>query len=102
MPEHGRLRTTLTKNPRQKVIYFFFNDTATTKIYTLPLHDALPICLKLGGVRGVSESVYASGNIGVSYIGSSISSTTGIVSSTSGGSGTQYTFYANVTYSLAQ
>ena len=22
---------------------FFFNDTATTKIYTLPLHDALPI-----------------------------------------------------------
>src|SRR5256712_13106663 len=25
------------------VIYFFFNDTATTEIYTLPLHDALPI-----------------------------------------------------------
>src|SRR5205807_9144575 len=24
--------------------YFFFNDTATTKIYTLSLHDALPIC----------------------------------------------------------
>src|SRR5256884_7762875 len=23
---------------------FFFNDTATTKIYTLSLHDALPIC----------------------------------------------------------
>src|ERR1051325_2010340 len=23
---------------------FFFNDTATTAIYTLPLHDALPIC----------------------------------------------------------
>src|SRR3712207_9368288 len=23
---------------------FFFNDTATTEIYTLPLHDALPIC----------------------------------------------------------
>src|SRR3712207_8601099 len=23
--------------------YFFFNDTATTKIYTLSLHDALPI-----------------------------------------------------------
>src|SRR6476469_11075332 len=22
---------------------FFFNDTATTEIYTLPLHDALPI-----------------------------------------------------------
>src|SRR2546429_7009961 len=25
-------------------IYFFFNDTATTEIYTLSLHDALPIC----------------------------------------------------------
>ena len=23
--------------------YFFFNDTATTEIYTLSLHDALPI-----------------------------------------------------------
>src|SRR5256885_12055463 len=26
-------------------IYFFFNDTATTEIYTLSLHDALPICV---------------------------------------------------------
>src|SRR3712207_8373032 len=26
-----------------KVVYFFFNDTATTEIYTLSLHDALPI-----------------------------------------------------------
>src|SRR2546430_17435628 len=25
------------------VFFFFFNDTATTEIYTLPLHDALPI-----------------------------------------------------------
>src|SRR5690349_24808636 len=25
------------------VVYFFFNDTATTEIYTLSLHDALPI-----------------------------------------------------------
>src|SRR2546426_7608312 len=27
-------------------IFFFFNDTATTEIYTLSLHDALPICLR--------------------------------------------------------
>src|SRR5256885_12033771 len=27
---------------------FFFNDTATTEIYTLSLHDALPICLAHG------------------------------------------------------
>src|SRR2546430_6123419 len=26
--------------------FFFFNDTATTEIYTLSLHDALPISLK--------------------------------------------------------
>src|SRR3712207_8590140 len=30
------------------LLYFFFNDTATTEIYTLSLHDALPI---LPGVR---------------------------------------------------
>src|SRR2546427_3682987 len=28
------------------LIFFFFNDTATTEIYTLSLHDALPICVK--------------------------------------------------------
>src|SRR3989442_14302290 len=28
--------------------FFFFNDTATTEIYTLSLHDALPISLRLG------------------------------------------------------
>src|SRR5258708_14457190 len=27
-----------------RVLFFFFNDTATTEIYTLSLHDALPIC----------------------------------------------------------
>src|SRR3712207_9573439 len=26
------------------LVSFFFNDTATTEIYTLSLHDALPIC----------------------------------------------------------
>src|SRR6266568_7699271 len=34
---------------RQKVVLgfgFFFNDTATTEIYTLSLHDALPILLE--------------------------------------------------------
>src|SRR5688572_32557255 len=28
-------------------MYFFVNDTATTEIYTLSLHDALPICLTM-------------------------------------------------------
>src|SRR3989442_7824031 len=31
--------------------FFFFNDTATTEIYTLSLHDALPICrLEVAGL----------------------------------------------------
>ena len=35
----ARPAQTATNNTR----YFFFNDTATTEIYTLSLHDALPI-----------------------------------------------------------
>src|ERR1017187_10749295 len=31
-----------------EVCFFFFNDTATTEIYTLSLHDALPICMWSG------------------------------------------------------
>src|SRR5256885_13260882 len=30
-------------------VFFFFNDTATTEIYTLSLHDALPICVAQDG-----------------------------------------------------
>src|SRR3989442_5308268 len=32
--------------------FFFFNDTATTEIYTLSLHDALPISMNVGGPFG--------------------------------------------------
>src|SRR2546421_3093540 len=39
--------------------FFFFNDTATTEIYTLSLHDALPIsCSELGSRTGAD---YAAG-----------------------------------------
>src|SRR3712207_8102408 len=33
------------------LIFFFFNDTATTEIYTLSLHDALPI-FRAAGLAG--------------------------------------------------
>src|SRR2546430_10217855 len=36
-------------------VYFFFNDTATTEIYTLSLHDALPISLDVARHRDVDE-----------------------------------------------
>src|SRR2546430_9067562 len=34
------------------VVFFFFNDTATTEIYTLSLHDALPISSHVQGGGG--------------------------------------------------
>src|SRR5256885_15860424 len=49
--------------------FFFFNDTATTEIYTLSLHDALPISVRhlgttspsLARPRGTQLSVCAPG-----------------------------------------
>src|SRR3712207_8638887 len=35
---------------RKRISFFFVNDTATTEIYTLSLHDALPICRPPGPV----------------------------------------------------
>src|SRR5947208_10324369 len=37
--------------PVRLVLFFFFNDTATTEIYTLSLHDALPISARGAGER---------------------------------------------------
>src|SRR3989442_9694567 len=36
--------------------FFFFNDTATTEIYTLSLHDALPILVELAAEVEVFHS----------------------------------------------
>src|SRR4029077_13118787 len=40
------------------LLHFFFNDTATTEIYTLSLHDALPI--SWCEIRQAGESTYRS------------------------------------------
>src|SRR2546430_6283977 len=37
------------------LVLFFFNDTATTEIYTLSLHDALPIWYPGPGLEGRSQ-----------------------------------------------
>src|SRR5258708_3025806 len=42
-PLHRCLIISIFLEPRL-LPFFFFNDTATTEIYTLSLHDALPIC----------------------------------------------------------
>src|SRR3989442_2001106 len=43
--------------------FFFFNDTATTEIYTLSLHDALPICVRPWQMRTGTNSCFVFGSI---------------------------------------
>src|SRR2546429_4830118 len=43
----------ITSRLSYHLFFFFFNDTATTEIYTLSLHDALPISfLSCSGIAG--------------------------------------------------
>src|SRR3712207_6978337 len=49
--------------------FFFFNDTATTEIYTLSLHDALPISADAGTSAGSSSSSGISGTSGPAISG---------------------------------
>src|SRR2546430_5745572 len=54
------------------LFFFFFNDTATTEIYTLSLHDALPISAEGGGAQqlrrrhgqAVAETVLQGSSVG--------------------------------------
>src|SRR5438445_12186951 len=54
--------------PQIVCIYFFFNDTSSTYIYTLFLHDALPICKVSAEVDLVHQQTqnqrYGSSHIG--------------------------------------
>src|SRR2546422_11516376 len=57
---------------RDVLLSFFFNDTATTEIYTLSLHDALPICLAYLGkvwdkVGGGNAAFSADGGLDGSF-----------------------------------
>src|SRR3712207_7281079 len=42
----------------QIILFFFFNDTATTEIYTLSLHDALPIFSRPAITRVTESSTW--------------------------------------------
>src|SRR3989442_8068893 len=44
---------------RLLLLFFFFNDTATTEIYTLSLHDALPISWSCAGQDRLVQRVIA-------------------------------------------
>ena len=82
---------------RQTLLPQLFAD-AQKKAQTL----AAAAGLKLGGVKGVSETFYATGYSNVNWIGTSSFGNTSTITSTIGGSGTQYIFNANVTFSVAQ
>src|SRR5256885_16977973 len=41
------------KHHGESFVFFFFNDTATTEIYTISLHDALPISHRTQGGNAV-------------------------------------------------
>src|SRR3989449_6398888 len=45
------------------VCFFFFNDTATTEIYTLSLHDALPISNPAFGATTIHRPIALAGSI---------------------------------------
>jgi len=47
-------------------MFFFFNDTATTEIYTLSLHDALPICQIFLETDLFNSGVRPAINVGIS------------------------------------
>src|SRR5947208_13594153 len=49
---------------RRIFIFFFFNDTATTEIYTLSLHDALPILIaEQTSVGPIEDSICSCGHL---------------------------------------
>src|SRR6266487_790720 len=51
------MATGLQRPLKWETFFFFFNDQATTEIYTLSLHDALPILPTSGCTAGSSRSV---------------------------------------------
>src|SRR2546430_2275193 len=53
------VRTTSLEPDMRTLGFFFFNDTATTEIYTLSLHDALPISVSTRASRSARPSTPA-------------------------------------------
>src|SRR3712207_7827587 len=54
------------------MLFFFFNDTATTEIYTLSLHDALPIYINPDSLNknpAFTNVVVVEGNVKTVHIG---------------------------------
>src|SRR5256885_13678270 len=52
-----------TRRVASLIPFFFFNDTATTEIYTLSLHDALPISVLSHDLRTPLQSIKAAATV---------------------------------------
>src|SRR5256885_12639032 len=67
----------LVTTPLNIFSFFFFNDTATTEIYTLSLHDALPISMRTtdGGASWVAVYSRKSGETGWDSAGLDVTTT---------------------------
>src|SRR5256886_4886343 len=64
-------------------LFFFFNDTATTEIYTLSLHDALPIFMKaLGASAALINGFFAAEAAALGAVGSVLGFALGVGAAT--------------------
>src|SRR2546430_10914404 len=54
----------VSNRPHPLLLFFFFNDTATTEIYTLSLHDALPISIPTTPARTTISATCARSKAG--------------------------------------
>src|SRR5256885_12803023 len=74
----------LTLNAGSSALFLFFNDTATTEIYTLSLHDALPIYLAVTAVNlGAATIKDAAGN--AADLSGAVTNPAGTLASETGG-----------------
>src|ERR1039457_3238881 len=59
MPQAVRAAYRLAVTGHSERLFFFFNDTATTEIYTLSLHDALPIWISPHFLSGAATTAHS-------------------------------------------
>src|SRR3712207_8261080 len=79
---------------------FFFNDTATTEIYTLSLHDALPICSSASACEETSIAAVSTPASTISAKSDWSSTDSGVVCSADRKSTRLNSSHANISYAV--
>src|SRR3712207_7979305 len=62
----------IVRDETERSVFFFFNDTATTEIYTLSLHDALPIYYYRKWYRPANQALVIVGDVNVDNVEAAI------------------------------